>query len=106
MEENKHEKIGFFEEEPNVWSHTRLMSTAVYFLLVGIDFWVLKWSYYSSHAYDSVFLWFMLGINFLFLVAIFYPKYLKQILEFGVSKFDQLKSSFSKTLPNKEEEQK
>ena len=104
MEEKK-EKIGFFQEDHNVWSHTRLMSTAVYVLLVAIDFWILKWSYYSNHSYDSVFLWFMLGINFLFLVAIFYPKYLKQILEFGVSKFNEFKAGFSKTLPKKEEEE-
>ena len=103
MEEKK-EKIGFFEEEPGVRSHTRLMSTGVFFLLIAIDFWILKWSYYSSHPYDTFFVSFMIFVNLVFLIAIFYPKYLKQVLEVGASKFQQVRNSLSQTLPPKDNE--
>lgn len=103
MEEKK-EKIGFFQEEENVWSHTRLMSTGVFFLLIAINFWVLKWSYYSTHSYDSYFVSFMVLINLIFLISIFYPKYLKQVLELGVSKFQQVKNTFSQTIPSTDKE--
>jgi len=102
MEDNKKEKIGFFEEETGVRSHTRLMSTAVFTLLVIINYWLLNCSYYSQHSYDFNFICFVLGIDLIFLIAVFYPKYLKQVLELGVSKIQQVREGFSNTLPIKD----
>ncbi len=94
------EKIGFFEEDSHSKSHMRLMSFSVYWLLVGIDFIMLKFSYYADKEYDMNFIWTFLGVNFLFLIAIFYPKYLQKILELGQAKFQKIKEKVSEKLPD------
>lgn len=96
------EKIGFFEEETNSRSHMRLMSFLVFWLLVVINFVVLRFSYYADNAFDSYFVSFVIGINFLFLVAIFYPKYLQKILELGQAKFQKVKEKALEKLPSNE----
>jgi magnesium-transporting ATPase (P-type) len=97
-------KTGFFEEKPGNKSHMRLMSFLVFWLLVVIDVLLLKFSYYSEKPFDNYFVWFMLGINFLFLISIFYPKYLQKILEIGISKAQQIQDAVSKVLPVKDTE--
>lgn len=94
------DKIGFFEEEENSKSHMRLMSFLVYWLLVGIDYIILERSYYSNKEYDMNFIWTFLGVNLLFLIAIFYPKYLQKILELGQAKFQKVKEKVTEKLPD------
>ena len=93
-------KIGFLDEDLNSKSHIRVMSFMVFWLLVGIDYAILFHSYYSNRQWDTIFIWIFLGINFLFLIAIFYPKYLQKILELGQAKFQQVKDKISEKLPN------
>ncbi len=94
--------MGFLEEEPGVKSSMRLMSFAVFFLLVGIDFMVLRYSFYgkSGHSYDMWFVVFMIGINLIFLIACFYPKYLQKIIELGASKIGTFKNALAPIKPS------
>jgi len=95
------EKTGYFEESPKVKSHMRLMSFLVFWLLAAINVFIFMFSYYRDKPFDSYFVWFTLGINFLFLIATFYPKYLQKILELGVSKAQQIQDAVTKVLPVK-----
>jgi len=92
---------GFFEEKPGVRSSMRLMSFLVFWLLVMIDFIILKYSFYgqNGHAYDKWFTIFMIGLNFVFLIAIFYPKYLQKIIELGADKIGTFKDTFKPIKP-------
>lgn len=94
------DKIGFFQDDINSKSHIRLMSFMVFWLLTGIDYAILFHSYYSDKVWDTIFVWVFLGVNFLFLIAIFYPKYLQKILELGQAKFQQVKEKISEKLPS------
>lgn len=95
MDTNITPKIGFFEESPKNKSMMRLMSFLVFFLLVMIDYMVLRYSYYgqNGHTYDMWFTVFMVGINLIFLIAVFYPKYLQKIIELGASKIGTFKNA-------------
>ena len=59
-------------------------------------------SYYKNTSYDWPFVTLFISINLLYLVAAFYPKYLKQVLEAGVAKMQLLKDKVSETLPPKD----
>lgn len=93
------EKTGFFEEKAGQRSHMRLMSFLVFWLLVAIDVFIFRFSYYADKTWDNYFLWFTIIVNFLFLITIFYPKYLQKILELGISKSQQIKESVSRVMP-------
>ena len=92
----------FLEEKPGVWSQIRVMSFLVFWLLVMIDFMVLKYSSYSkdNHPYDMWFTVFMIGINLVFLIAIFYPKYLQKIIELGADKIETFKKALIPIKPS------
>ncbi|MFA5716030.1 MAG: hypothetical protein WC998_09830 [Candidatus Paceibacterota bacterium] len=92
-------RIGFFEEEEGAKSSMRLMSFSVYLLLAMVDFMILRFSYYNDNAYDMWFTVFMIGINLIFLIAIFYPKYLQKIIELGADKIGVFKDAIAPIAP-------
>ena len=65
---------GFFEEKEGVKSSTRLNSFILLFALIGLDAGLLI---YVQAPIESNFIMF----NFLFLIAVFAPKYLHKLAE-------------------------
>jgi hypothetical protein len=92
-------KIGFFQEEEGIFSHTRLMSTLVFLLHIAINVFLFLFSYYKDKNYDTLFVSLVILINLIFLIAEFYPKYLKQIIEFGANKFSDIKKAVTPLKP-------
>lgn len=102
-EDDKTEKkVGFLTDSNGDKSSMRLMSVLVFWLLVGIDYLVLERGYYRSQPYDWFFVTFFIGVNLIFLIAAFFPKYLQKIIEMGAAKFQSAKENVSKILPEKQ----
>ena len=80
-------KIGFFESQEGEKSFIRLQSFFTFLLLLEIDTILLLWGYYKNNPID---IWFI-GSNLVFLVAMFYPKYLQKFIEMGVDKAKAIK---------------
>lgn len=99
MKQKDPNAVGFLEEKPGVKSSMRAMSLLVYFLLCGIDFWILKWGWYATHAWDQMFAVVFIAINLVFLIAMFYPKYLQKIIELGFSKLKDGKDALAPLAP-------
>lgn len=99
MEQFNGKKIGFFTDSEGNKSSMRLMSFLVFWLLVGIDYLVLERGYYRNVAYDWYFVCFFIGVNLIFLIAVFFPKYLQKIIEIGAAKFQNVKDTVSKVMP-------
>lgn len=95
-------KVGFFSESEGVKSSMRLMSFLVFWLLVGIDYLVLERGFYKDKAYDMMFVVFFIAVNLIFLVAVFFPKYLQKIIELGAARFQNIKDAAGSVLPIKE----
>ncbi|MFA5395647.1 MAG: hypothetical protein WC346_06445 [Methanogenium sp.] len=78
MDNNIQNRIGFFEEDPGIKSMTRLKSfiLEVFFCVFNSIFIFL------DGEIDS---WGFLLFNALLVIAIFYPHYLKQLVEAGAS---------------------
>jgi len=70
-------KIGFFEEEENVKSMTRLKSFLILCFLFLFDGYYL----YDKHEISLLFI----GFNLVILISAFYPQYLKQLVEVGAN---------------------
>ncbi len=101
MEETKKVSAAeFFCDNEGNKSMIRLMSFLVFLLLVVIDFLVLKTGYYADHAFDKWFVIFMVAMNLVFLIAVFYPKYLQKIIELGASKLKDFKDSLTPVKPD------
>ena len=95
-------KTGFLEEKPGVKSSMRLMSLLVFFLFVGVEylsFVYLSVGYYKEHPLDMWIVVLMISLTLLFLVSIFYPKYLQKIIELGASKIGTFKDAIAPVKP-------
>jgi hypothetical protein len=75
------QKIGFFEEDVNVKSSTRLNSFLLLLFFIGFN---IMWLY-GKNSFEGNFLLF----NALVLVGVFAPKYLHKIVE---SKFNSIEN--------------
>jgi len=99
-EERIQKPVGFFQDDKGNKSLIRLLSFAVFLLLVMIDYIILKESYYSSQPYDKWFVGFMIGLNLVFLIAMFYPKYLQKIIELGATHLNSFKEALKAVQPS------
>jgi hypothetical protein len=99
LDNTQSHKTGFLRDDNGNKSSMRLMSMLVFFLLVMIDYLVLERGYYKNQQYDWFFVTFFIGVNLVFLVAAFFPKYLQKIIEMGAAKFQNAKENVQKVLP-------
>ncbi len=98
----ENEKTGFFEEKPGVKSSMRMMSFLVFCLFVGVEYLIfvfLSIGYYKDHPLDMWIVAFVIALSLIFLIAIFYPKYLQKIIELGASKIGAFKDAIAPIKP-------
>lgn len=96
-------KTGFFEEEPNVKSSTRLLSFLLllfYFFFAGLYIFAkatVALSKGLTDPYSSLLDIPFIAITLIFLLGVFFPKYLHKLAELNAEKFLGLKAPENST---------